>query len=79
MALTPRSERGIRRNATSSRLEIPGFEQSIPGFSLMFVLMGLLLGVASGLQEEKDSGTLVRLRLAPLHRWELFGGKLLAR
>jgi ABC-2 type transport system permease protein len=67
------------RNATGSRLEIPGFEQSVPGFSLMFVLMGVLLGVASGLEEEKEAGTLTRLRMAPLHRWQLFGGKLLAR
>jgi ABC-2 type transport system permease protein len=67
------------RNATGSRLEIPGFEQSIPGFSLMFVLMGVLLGVASGLEEEKEAGTMTRLRIAPLSRLELFSGKLLAR
>lgn len=67
------------RNATGSRLEIPGFEQSVPGFSLMFVLMGILLGVASGLEEEKEAGTMTRLRIAPLRRWQLFGGKLLAR
>lgn len=67
------------RNATGSRMEIPGFEQSVPGFSLMFVLMGVLLGVASGLEEEREAGTVTRLRMAPLHRWELFGGKLLAR
>ena len=67
------------RNATGSRLEIPGFEQHIPGFSLMFVLMGGLLGVASGLEEEKEAGTITRLRIAPLRRHELFGGKLLAR
>lgn len=67
------------RNATGSRLEIPGYEQNIPGFSLMFVLMGILLGVPSGLQDEKEFGTLTRLRLAPLPRWQIFGGKLLAR
>jgi ABC-type multidrug transport system permease subunit len=39
----------------------------------------LLLDVASGLEEEKEAGTLTRLRMAPLHRWQLFGGKLLAR
>lgn len=67
------------RNATGSRLEIPGFEQSVPGFSLMFVLMGVLLGVSFGMHDERELGTLTRLRIAPVRRWEIFGGKLLAR
>jgi ABC-2 type transport system permease protein len=67
------------RNATGSRLEIPPFEQSVPGFSLMFVLMGLLLGVPFGLRDEQEWGALTRLRVAPIPRWAYLGGKLLAR
>jgi ABC-2 type transport system permease protein len=51
----------------------------VPGFSLMFVLMGLLLGVPFGLRDEQEWGALTRLRVAPIARWAYLGGKLLAR
>jgi ABC-type multidrug transport system permease subunit len=67
------------RNVTGSRINIPTYEQSIPGFSLMFVLMGVLFGVAFGLRDELDCGALTRLRVAPIPAWAVLGGKLLAR
>jgi ABC-2 type transport system permease protein len=66
-------------NATGSRLTIPPYEQNIPGFSLMFVLMGVYFGVALGLWDERVWGALTRLRVAPIPRFALLGGKLLAR
>jgi ABC-2 type transport system permease protein len=45
----------------------------------MFVLMGVLFGVAFGLRDEREWGTLTRLRAAPISRAALLGGKLLAR
>lgn len=67
------------RNATGSRLTIPQLELFVPGFSLMFTLMGVFFGVTLGLRDELDWGALTRLRIAPLPRGLLLGGKLLAR
>lgn len=67
------------RNLTGSRGSIPPAEQSVPGFSLMFVLMGVFFGVAFGLHDERDWGALTRLQIAPIPRAALLGGKLLAR
>jgi linearmycin/streptolysin S transport system permease protein len=66
-------------NLTGSRLTTSSFEQNVPGFSVMFVLMSLLFGVAFGLRDEHDWGTITRLRMAPIGRAAVLGGKLLAR
>jgi ABC-2 type transport system permease protein len=67
------------RPLTGKRLSVSSFEQNVPGFSVMFVLMGVLFGVAFGLSDERSSGALIRLRVAPVARIEILGGKLLAR
>jgi len=67
------------RNVTGSRSSIPPAEQNVPGFSVMFVMMGVLFGVAFGLHDEREWGTITRLRIAPIPRLALLGGKLLAR
>jgi len=67
------------RNLTGSRRSIPPSEQNVPGFSIMFVLMGVLFGVAFGLFDEREWGAIVRLRVAPISKTAILGGKLLAR
>jgi ABC-type multidrug transport system permease subunit len=67
------------QSLTAERSSIPPFEQHVPGFSLMFVLMGVLFGVAFGLRDEREWGTLTRLQVAPIPRFAVLGGKLLAR
>lgn len=67
------------RNLTGSRRSIPPAEQNVPGFSIMFVMMGVLFGVAFGLLDEREWGSITRLRLAPIPRAAVLGGKLLAR
>jgi ABC-2 type transport system permease protein len=67
------------RSLTGSRGSIPPAEQSVPGFSLMFVLMGVFFGIAFGLHDEREWGAISRLRAAPIPRAALLGGKLLAR
>jgi ABC-2 type transport system permease protein len=67
------------KNLTGTRLTTSSFEQNVPGFSVMFVLMSMLFGVAFGLRDERDWGTITRLRAAPVRRVALLSGKLLAR
>ncbi len=67
------------RNLTGSRTSIPPSEQNVPGFSVMFVMMGVLFGVAFGLHDEQEWGAITRLRIAPIPRVAFLGGKLLAR
>jgi ABC-2 type transport system permease protein len=67
------------RNLTGSRLSTTSVEQNIPGFSVMFVLMAVLFGLAFAIQDEKDQGTIQRLRIAPSPAWQILAGKLLAR
>ena len=67
------------RNVTGSRKSIPPFEQNVPGFSVMFVFMGVLFGVAFGLHDEHDWGVVPRLQMAPVPKSTLLVGKLVAR
>jgi ABC-2 type transport system permease protein len=67
------------RNLTGSRSSIPPAEQNVPGFSVMFVMMGVLFGVAFGLHDEREWGAITRLLIAPIPRMAVLGGKLLAR
>jgi len=67
------------QSLTGSRLTTTSFEQNIPGFSVMFVLMGTLFGIAFTFDDERNWNTGMRLRVAPIRRASLLGGKLLAR
>ncbi|MGI8913658.1 MAG: ABC transporter permease [Chloroflexota bacterium] len=52
-------------------------DQTVPGYALMFALFGITAGAGS-LLEEKESGTVKRLLIAPLPPLALLGGKALA-
>lgn len=54
------------------------FDTQVPGYSVMFLLFGVMLG-AEMLLEERDKGTLGRLMVAPVSRASILGGKLLAQ
>lgn len=66
-------------NLTGNRISITAFEQNVPGFSLMFVLLAVMFGTAMGVHDESDWGTLSRLLVAPSGFTPLLVGKLLAR
>ena len=55
------------------------FDQNVPGFSVTFLLLGMLLGVSLGLLDERDWGTLERLRAMPTPFGTVLVAKLLAR
>ncbi len=55
------------------------FDQNVPGFSVTFLLLGMLLGVSLGLLDERDWGTFDRLRAMPIPTAQILVGKLLSR
>ena len=52
-------------NLTGQRIERRAYEQSIPGFGLMFILLAVVVTTATGLHRENERGTLGRLLIAP--------------
>ena len=58
---------------------INSFDQQVPGFSVTFLLLGLLLGVSLGLLDERDWGTFDRIRAMPIAPRNVLLGKLAAR
>lgn len=67
------------RNLTGNRISVTSFEQNVPGFSIMFVLLAVVFGTAMGLHDERDWGTLPRLLVAPAGFTWMLLGKLGAR
>ena len=67
------------QNLTGNRLAVTAFEQNVPGFSIMFVLMAVVFGTSAGLHDERDWGTLPRLLVAPAGFTWMLIGKLGAR
>lgn len=58
--------------------ELNAFDTQAPGYSVMFMLFGVMTA-AEGLLLEKESGTMGRLLVAPISRFSIMGGKLLAQ
>ncbi|MCC6763187.1 MAG: ABC transporter permease [Deltaproteobacteria bacterium] len=54
------------RSVTGAPERLNTFDQNVPGFSVTFLLLGMLLGVSLGLLDERDWGTLARLRTMPV-------------
>ncbi len=54
------------------------FDIETPGFAVMFLLFGVMIGT-EGLLEERDKGTMARLIVAPVPRSSILGGKLAAQ
>ncbi len=67
------------RNLTGNRLGITLFEQNLPGFSIMFVLVAVIFNASLGLHNERDWGTLPRLLAAPSGLNRILLGALGAR
>ena len=67
------------QNLTGNRLSIHAFEQRVPGFSLMFVLLAVIFGTSMSMHDEREWGTLPRLLVAPGGFTRILLGKLGAR
>jgi ABC-2 type transport system permease protein len=54
------------------------FDQLVPGYAIFFALFGINAAAGTILQEKED-GTFRRLLIAPVNKYALLGGKLLAQ
>ena len=54
------------------------FDQVVPGYAIFFALFGINSAAATILQEKED-GTFRRLLIAPIQKYSLLGGKMLAQ
>lgn len=59
-------------------IKINNFDQTLPGYAIFFALFGLNAAAGTILQEKED-GTFRRLLIAPVQKYALLGGKLLAQ
>ena len=75
----PGSLRFSERNLTGASATVNIFDQEVPGFGVTFVLLGMLFGVALGLADEREWGTLDRLRASRSPIAATLVGKLLSR
>jgi ABC-2 type transport system permease protein len=66
-------------NLTGNKLSVTVFEQRVPGFALMFVLLAVVFGTSMSMHDERDSGALARLLVAPGGFTRILLGKLAAR
>src|SRR5262245_61818665 len=67
------------QNLTGNKLEVSVFEQRVPGFALMFVLLAVIFGTSMSMHDERDSGAIARLLVAPGGFTHVLLGKLAAR
>lgn len=63
---------------TGTTPSVGGFSQSVPGMASMYVMF-VVFPAAVAFMTERQQGTLQRLVTMPITRWQLLGGKLLAR
>ncbi len=66
-------------NVSGGPATINTFDQNVPGFSVTFLLLGMLLGVSLALLDERDWGTFDRMRAMPIYAGNVLMGKLLSR
>ena len=55
------------------------FDQHVPGFSVTFMLLGMLFAMSLGLLDERDWGTFDRVRSLPVPVRSIVAGKLASR
>jgi ABC-type multidrug transport system permease subunit len=66
-------------NVSGGSDHINTFDQNVPGFSVTFLLLGMLLGVSMALLDERDWGTLDRMRTMPIAAGNVLLAKLASR
>ncbi|GHO83592.1 ABC transporter permease [Dictyobacter formicarum] len=72
------SDQAIVPQTVGQATKVGPFDQVVPGYAVFFSLFGLNAVAATILQEQED-GTFRRLLIAPIQKYALLGGKLLAQ
>jgi ABC-type multidrug transport system permease subunit len=67
------------RSITGGDPKVNTFDQYVPGFGITFLLVDMLWGVGVGLIDERDWGTLARLRVSGAPASAMMLGKLMSR
>jgi ABC-type multidrug transport system permease subunit len=67
------------RSITGGDAKVNTFDQYVPGFGITFLLVDMLWGVGVGLIDERDWGTLARLRVSGAPASGMMLGKLMSR
>ncbi len=68
----------IQSLTAGKAVQYNNFDQVVPGYAIFFALFGIN-AVAGTILQEKEDGTFRRLLIAPVQRYALLGGKLLAQ
>ncbi|EFH82652.1 ABC transporter permease [Ktedonobacter racemifer] len=72
------SDQAIQTLSAGEATKVSAFDQLVPGYAVFFALFGLN-AVAATILQEKEDGTFRRLLVAPIQKYALLGGKLLAQ
>src|SRR5262245_13084864 len=79
-AVVPAASLGVEEiGVDGAPTGINTFDQNAPGFSVTFMLLGMLFGVSLGLLDERDWGTFDRVRSLPVPVRNIVFGKLASR
>lgn len=77
--LVERSAGLTEKSVSGGVAEFNTFDQNVPGFSMTFLMLGMLFGVGLGLFDEQDWGMLYRLSATPTSPETLVSAKVFAR
>jgi ABC-2 type transport system permease protein len=72
------SDQAVQALSAGHNVTIGPFDQTLPGYAVFFSLFGLN-AVAATILQEKEDGTFRRLLIAPIQKYALLGGKMLAQ
>ncbi|GER90606.1 hypothetical protein KDW_47680 [Dictyobacter vulcani] len=72
------SDQAVVAQTVGQATTVSTFDQVVPGYAIFFSLFGLNAVAATILQEQED-GTFRRLLIAPIQKYALLGGKMLAQ
>ncbi len=72
------ADQALQSLTAGQAIKVGPFDQTVPGYAVFFSLFGLNAAAATILQEKED-GTFRRLLIAPIQKYALLGGKLLAQ
>ncbi len=77
-AANSEADQAIQTLTAGHAVKIDPFDQVLPGYAVFFSLFGLN-AVAATILQEKEDGTFRRLLIAPIQKYALLGGKMLAQ